>query len=363
MLIVFFVQLSPKNRYLLMRGNDNVLVAKDGNKEIWAQHASRRKIYQCPECQAPVIVNKGRVNIAHFAHLRVADCQAASGETAEHLTGKEQLYQWAQSRGWSPRLEYYCSAINQRPDVLVNVGGQPTVLEFQCSPLSIRRLNERNTGYQQQGWRFYWLLGSPYRRHLGRRKCAQFIQQLNDRLVVPFWNIQLSRLDYRYYPRRLPRVLSTRQLNHQLNELRSSNEKSILTLHQQLLTMGHYLMDCPLFCHVVDHEVPSTKHGLILWRIKVAMFLTEVPIFTCWSLTQWAAMLTEIGKGEWTETPCLPRRHYLVRLEVTWLTKLLLQERYLIRDGNNLILIRHPTWFDSWCEKRTALQKTFTGSR
>ncbi len=336
-----------------------MLIAKDGAREIFAEEACRQKQYLCPECHTPVIVRKGPVNIAHFAHVHASDCPASIGETGEHLTGKTQIFRWAQIQGWQPRMEYYCSSIQQRPDVLAVIGGQPTVLEFQCSPLSLRRLQERNNGYRQQGWKYYWLLGAPYRRHLGRKKCAQFVQNINGHLAIPYWNTQSSNIEFQFYPRHhLWQDIA--QVNYQLSTLQQQKAAIVIDLHCEIKQMGHYMIDCPIFCHHISYELPSTKHPLLLWRIKVAAYLTRVPIFSSWTMREWSTLLRELGHEEWTATPCLPSNNYLTQLEIKWLTKVLIDDCYLMGDDNNVILLRRPYWFRSWSEKRAALRKAFT---
>ncbi len=81
------------------------------------------------------------------------------GRLPKHLLGKQQIYEWAAQRGWQSQLEPYLKKIAQRPDILVQIHGQPLALEFQCSPLSVQRLQERNDGYHSQVIGVYWLLG------------------------------------------------------------------------------------------------------------------------------------------------------------------------------------------------------------
>lgn len=62
---------------------------------VTAQNAARQELYYCPGCHAPVVLKRGQVVLAHFAHQPHAHCTTFSeGETAEHLTGKRQLADW-----------------------------------------------------------------------------------------------------------------------------------------------------------------------------------------------------------------------------------------------------------------------------
>ncbi|VDG20794.1 competence protein [Lactobacillus sp.] [Lactiplantibacillus mudanjiangensis] len=158
-----------------------MLMAQDDQQRlIDAATAKRQQHYQCPGCRAPVQLKRGTVVTAHFAHQAHHSCQTFSeGETAEHLLGKQQLAAWFKASGYQVQLEAPLKALHQRPDVLVQLPGQPPLaLEFQCSPLSVTRLKARTQGYHNHGYRVLWLLGSPYQQPRLRptSKAMKFLQ-------------------------------------------------------------------------------------------------------------------------------------------------------------------------------------------
>ena len=81
-----------------------------------------------------------RTGHPHFAHLAHSKCTVTTeGETAEHLAGKALLGEFC--RLWQVNFEYevYLPTIKQRPDLLVSTDTRHVAIEFQCSPLSIKR--------------------------------------------------------------------------------------------------------------------------------------------------------------------------------------------------------------------------------
>lgn len=122
---------------------------------------------------------------------------AAKEKHPKHLLGKEQIYKWAQQCGWQPQLEPYLKEIAQRPDILVRIHGQPMALEFQCSPLSVQRLQERNDGYHSLGIGGYWLLGPTYCRHLRQGVISQFTQMNDGQSHLAFWRLDSQQIEIR----------------------------------------------------------------------------------------------------------------------------------------------------------------------
>lgn len=124
-----------------------------------AEHALTAP-FLCPGCDKRVHLRAGHIRMAYFAHQRNQACQTFSeGETSEHLLGKTQLQAWFTQQGGTAVLESPLRELGQRPDVLVN---QKLAVEFQCSPLTEARFNERVHGYHQGGYQQIWLLGQPY---------------------------------------------------------------------------------------------------------------------------------------------------------------------------------------------------------
>lgn len=115
----------------------------------------------CPSCQQRVIMKVGTVKQPHFAHKERHTCQGMSEpETMEHIMGKSLIYRWAKEAEMNVQLEYGLTSIQQRPDIWLD---EELAIEFQCSPLSLERLAERNQGYDSLPTKVTWLLGEKFR--------------------------------------------------------------------------------------------------------------------------------------------------------------------------------------------------------
>lgn len=88
----------------------------------------------------------------------------SEGETDAHLKGKRLLAGWERELGHEAQIEAYLSDLKQRPDILVERAGRSSLaLEYQCAPITCRRLAERSEGYRKAGLGFCWILGMNYR--------------------------------------------------------------------------------------------------------------------------------------------------------------------------------------------------------
>ncbi|WP_461215216.1 competence protein CoiA [Lacticaseibacillus sp. GG6-2] len=136
----------------------------------------RGNAFYCPACRRPVRIKNGAVMPAHFAHIGPA-CEAASeGESADHLAGKRWLAGLGERLGYHVALETYYPVIKQRADVVWIREDTTLVLEFQCSPLSGPRLQERTAGYQKLGLTCVWIMGPRYHTKRPGNLQAKFLQ-------------------------------------------------------------------------------------------------------------------------------------------------------------------------------------------
>ncbi len=139
-----------------------------GRRVTLTSHAQAAEVkeggeaFVCPACTGRVRIRNGTQVPAHFAHYQHAVCVASEPESEEHLRGKLLLAKMGQQLGWTATLEVYVPEIQQRIDVLLTRGNDQLALEFQCSPISTRRLRERTAGYKKLGMRVRWLLGHRY---------------------------------------------------------------------------------------------------------------------------------------------------------------------------------------------------------
>lgn len=320
---------------------------------VLAINAQHKGSYICPECHETLVLRHGQSTIAHFAHRPGSTCSLGAGETEEHLLGKQQIFQWAKDHYWKPALEQYLPTIQQRPDILINFHGQRIALEFQCSPLSINRLCERNAGYHRLGIRYRWLLGSPYLRKLHVNKVAQFTQLVNGRPSLIYWNTNSQRIIHVDCQgiSLISRGIMTE------DQIMIGQTKRIQTSlrHRELrwrkLTMmayqrSHLLAACPLVAHDCRRRWPVCRHSVVEWRIQCLLGLEQYPIGYCWSLTAWQSWLKQ--SGQWLLFPCLSDNGAeLIRDVMNDFTNDLKSSSILIQRSTTIQLKKYPVWFPS----------------
>lgn len=143
---------------------------------VLARDAKKNSQFNCPGCHEPVILRVGDIKQQHFAHIVGAKCQTFSeNEKAAHLSGKLQLAEQLATYG-VVQIEAKLVAIQQRPDILLTIGDKQLAIEYQCSPISQKRLAERNEGYRRQNIDVIWILGETYfERHLSQKTILKFM--------------------------------------------------------------------------------------------------------------------------------------------------------------------------------------------
>lgn len=154
-----------------------ILVAKTKQQELFyltGRHARKelqeirsREQFFCPSCQAPLLLKIGEINIPHFAHKSLSDCDHFSEpESSLHLHGKLLLYHFFQQLDLNVELEKHLSEIRQRADLLVD---GHYAIEFQCSTIPATQLTQRSEGYRLLGMQPIWIKGlkQPCREEIG----------------------------------------------------------------------------------------------------------------------------------------------------------------------------------------------------
>lgn len=128
---------------------------------VEAVDASRSEDYICPDCGRRVILKRGRVVVAHFAHWRVEKCRAHQGETLAHLRAKRLFADVIRERGVRVDLEYSGPFVpkGRRADLLVHPphDGTPVAIEIQHSALSLGELEARAHDYAEYGLAQIWI--------------------------------------------------------------------------------------------------------------------------------------------------------------------------------------------------------------
>lgn len=108
--------------------------------------------YVCPLCAGTVILKRGRVKVAHFAHAPGATCDQA-GESLAHHLAKRVLADRFRSLGYTVELEEPHLGVARRIDVAVTVPtGHRVAVEVQDSATSVAEMKRRNRADRRSGF-------------------------------------------------------------------------------------------------------------------------------------------------------------------------------------------------------------------
>ncbi len=153
----------------------------------------------CPQCKSSVQLKIGEIKIPHFAHLTKNDCEThfSDGETAQHILGKEHLYQLFQHLEIQVELESYLPSLKQRPDLLVKMNnGNRIAIEYQCSSIPKDYLLLRTNGYLTNNIIPIWIPSTPTTKSLKtgiitislNEQLQQFIQSTKNQQYLLTYN-------------------------------------------------------------------------------------------------------------------------------------------------------------------------------
>lgn len=132
-----------------------------GHVRCEAKTAQRSGRFVCPDCGGRVILRRGRINVAHFAHWRAERCEGQRGETFAHLKAKQAIVDALRFRDVRADLEYSgpFAPKGRRADILVHPPGEgaPVVIEIQHSSLPLDELEARARDYADFGLAQMWI--------------------------------------------------------------------------------------------------------------------------------------------------------------------------------------------------------------
>lgn len=124
-----------------------IAIDENGNR-IVADNAKKDTRYFCPICKAEVRLRDGGINVTHFAHIILNDCDDFTSDMSE----------W--HRKWQSLFPIKnCEHILQNENEVhrADVCCYGTVIEFQHSPISTDEFWRRNNFYTEQGYKVVWI--------------------------------------------------------------------------------------------------------------------------------------------------------------------------------------------------------------
>lgn len=174
-------------------------------KTALKQLRQKTKFY-CPHCKEQLQFKIGTFKIPHFAHnsKSLCDQRFSERESERHLLGKEQLFQFFVSQHIDVQLEPYLQNINQRPDLLVIEDGHRFAVEFQCSPISLEKREQRNKGYKRDFIRPIWIPAQPVNKEFRQgimkislsKQLQQFILTSNKQQYIMLYDPTMRQFIY-----------------------------------------------------------------------------------------------------------------------------------------------------------------------
>lgn len=346
-----------------------MLIAHYKEKLINAEFAQKQKKYTCPICHELVILKKGHKMVSHFAHYVSSDCVGNEGETQLHLKGKQHLLKDLIKEYPKIKLEIYLNDLKQRPDLLTG----NLAFEYQCSPISNRRLKERVIGYQSRQINSIWILGMDYfRKNLHAYSVLRFIRYQK---CVGFYLLFLDAsqhqycLKYQIYQignqiqcklkifdnyQMLIKFMKTPQQNTYLQpnliKLTQSIETKVrwqdtamIKLQKRCYENGHLLTGCPLIVYYPIQNSPILNRNWLEWKIEIILYLEnkqECKLSDLYQLVNHEKFLFIKIKN--------PTLSFL---------KLLAKQQYVKIEGENIKLSQNFIWYRDTYDKIGAIKK------
>ena len=151
--------------FIALFENGEVCSLLDGWTVEQLQRWRETKSFICPVCFGRVQLKIGTKRMPHFAHETKCTIETER-ETAAHLQGKQQLYEWLTNEKIEVEVEKYLRHIQQRPDVFVRHMQHMYAIEYQCSVIPFSLFAKRTNAYKNAHIVPIWLLHTS---HVKRR--------------------------------------------------------------------------------------------------------------------------------------------------------------------------------------------------
>jgi competence protein CoiA len=129
-----------------------MLIGSLDGRRVDAAEAERGAAYLCPECKSTLILKKGRIVVAHFAHKPPTICAWGLGETSAHLLAKRLLHDAFVKRGIRAEVEFPIATLpgDRRADVMAwpwTRNGKGVAFELQHSVIGLEEIEARASSY------------------------------------------------------------------------------------------------------------------------------------------------------------------------------------------------------------------------
>ncbi|MBZ6014744.1 competence protein [Leuconostoc gelidum subsp. gelidum] len=341
-----------------------IIALNDNQEYVKAADAIKNQQFVCPGCKEKVILKSGDIKQKHFAHYAKSTCETFSeNETTQHLAGKLQLAIYLQHFG-DIKIEAVIPEINQRPDLLMQRGHRQIAIEYQCSPISQKKLDQRNAGYKSQNIHVIWILGNDYYvKNMTQTTILKFLMQGNLTFYLPNVEKFIHRTNFKKYD--FERVSYIEKYSHQLFETVTVDDKLQINIQKQIYKLQNLLiqkridekivrylyqrqrllLNAPLWIHQGWHfglSIPNWH-----WRMLSLLLIEYIGIG---NVVHQDAFLTKL------ENYVLGDKEFKKQQSMS-LLKEFVQKKYIVQK-EQYILVKHvPLWYESIQEKLGKVRK------
>jgi competence protein CoiA len=140
-----------------------MLVARGEAGPVEAASARRGAVFRCPVCDATMVLRRGRIRIAHFAH-KTEPCAVAARETLAHLGAKAAIVAALRARGLRAEPEFMVAGLpgDRRADVMAwSPSGRLVAVELQHASVSLDEIERRAFSYARADIAQLWIAFAP----------------------------------------------------------------------------------------------------------------------------------------------------------------------------------------------------------
>lgn len=335
-----------------------IIALNKNQKYVRATDATKKQQFVCPGCNEKVILKSGDIKQKHFAHYTQSTCATFSeNETTQHLAGKLQLATHLQQYG-DVKIEAVIPEINQRPDILMARDNQRIAIEYQCSPISQKKLDQRNAGYESQHINVIWILGNNYHvKNMTQTTILKFLIRGNLTFYLPDIEKFVHRTNFKKYD--FERVRYIEKYSHHLFEMITSDNVVHSDIKKHIYKLQNLIIQKRVDEKLVRHLYQHNRRLLHapLWIHQGSHFGLSIPN---WQWRLLALLLIErIGVGNVIRQGILTDKliNYVLgdiifkKQQAIKLINELAQQNYIVQKGQYILVQRMPTWYESMQQK------------
>lgn len=264
------------------------------------------------------------------------------------------------------KIEFFINKISQKPDLL----NKKIAFEFQCSPITEKRLTERINGYKSLGMHSLWILGKNYRKKFSSKNTTKFFYYsfnigfyilflhnsgyveiryncLEINGIINYQSKMISSLKelLSFIKSRQPLLQynnNLAQINYLLRNLRKNMilcNKSIINLQNNFYVKGHNIDGAPLVCNKKYFSYPIFNNKFFLWKIVCLNNIEDGINLDCLF-----NMLLKFSEFK-SKFPLIENINIFYKHEFKTFICILVNENIIKIKNDSIYLLNTPLWF------------------